>query len=95
MNEVWILTDECGHEPQVFADRESAYLYLKNGIIKDIAKIEKSDWKYAEQEIAEYKKALAELEENYAEGGNFCIDGWWYCSSYNVYQKDKEMPEYY
>lgn len=97
LKEVWILTDECGHEPQVFADRESVYLYLKNGITTDIAKMEeiRNEWKYAEEQITEYKNILAELEESYARGGSFCIDGWWYCSSYNVYQKDREMPAYY
>ena len=97
LKEVWILTDECGHEPQVFADRESVYFYLKTGLLKDIAHMEeiKDEWKYAEQDKEELEKELAELEESYAEGGSLCIDGCWYCSSYTIYQKDREMPVYY
>ena len=25
MKEVWVLKDDCGHEPYIFADRETPY----------------------------------------------------------------------
>ena len=93
MNEVWVLKDDCGHEPYIFADRETPYECLKKDITDSINyinnKTEKD--KYDIENLNEYKNNLAELEESYAEGGDFSIDGLWYCYCYKIYQIG-EMP---
>lgn len=91
LKEVWILKDDCGHEPFIFADRETPYKLLKKEITDSIEYFtKKGDNDYAE----EYERELAELEESYAEGGDFSIDGLWYCNRYKVLQKD-ERPKYF
>lgn len=94
MKEVWVLKDDCGHEPYIFADRETPYEYIKKDLTNTINyinnKTEKD--KYDNEYIEELRNNLAELEETYAEGGEFYIDGLWYCHRYKIYQKG-EMPE--
>lgn len=91
LKEVWILKDDCGHEPFIFSDRETPYKLLKEEITNSIEYFtKKGDNDY----IEEYERELAELEESYAEGGDFSIDGLWYCHCYKVLQKD-ERPKYF
>ena len=96
LKEIWVLKDDCGHEPYFFADRETPYKCIKKDIEEMIDflknKIEKD--KYDDEYIEELKNQLAELEENYAEGGEFSIDGIWYCHCYKIYQIG-EMPKHF
>ena len=67
------------------------YKLLKEEITNSIKYYtEKNMNDYAE----EYKNELAELEETYAEGGEFYIDGLWYCHRYKVHQMG-EKPKYF
>ena len=94
LKEVWILKDDCGHEPYIFADRETPYEYIKKDLTDTINyiknKAEKD--KYDDEYVEELRNNLAELEESYAEGGGFSVDGIWYCHCYKIYQKG-EMPD--
>ena len=65
-------------------DKDKDYIYFENKecIAHDL------DIEY----LDELHNELAELEEDYAEGGDFSIDGMWYCHCYKIYQKG-EMPE--
>ena len=94
LKEVWVLKDDCGHEPYIFADRETPYKCLKKDITDLINYINNKTEKdeYDIENLNEYKNNLAELEESYAEGGEFGIDGLWYCHCYKVYQIG-EMPK--
>lgn len=85
--EVWIVNDDCGHEPDIFIDREDAYAYIKMRIERNY-----KPFQCTEDEI-EYNTAIKELNEQYSEGGSFCIDGFMYADCYNVYSKG-EMPNW-
>lgn len=90
MNEVWVLKYDCGHEPQIFADRKTPYEYIKKYLTETINYFPeefKSDSDY----FKELCNDLTKLEESYSEGGDFGIDGLWYCNCYKVYQEG-EMP---
>lgn len=94
LKEVWVLKDDCGHEPYMFADRETPYEYIKKDLTKTINYINNKTEKdeYDDDYIKELNNNLAELDESYAEGGDFGIDGMWYCHCYKIYQKG-EMPD--
>jgi len=94
LKEVWVLKDDCGHEPYIFADRETPYEYIKKDLTNTINYIKNKTEKdkYDNEYIEELCNNLAELEESYAEGGSFTIDGLWYCYCYKIYQKG-EMPD--
>lgn len=94
LKEVWILKDDCGHEPYIFADRETPYEYIKKDLTDTINYIKNKTEKdkYDDEYVEELRNNLAELEESYAEGGSFSIDGIWYCHCYKIYQKG-EMPD--
>ena len=93
-NEVWVLKDDSGHEPYIFADRETPYEYIKKDLINTINYINNREEKdeLDVEYLKELNNNLTELEENYAEGGDFGIDGLWYCHCRKIYQKG-EMPE--
>lgn len=85
--EVWIVKDDCGHEPNIFIDREDAYAYIKmrmERVYKPFQCIE---------DETEYNLRMKELNEQYAEGGSFSVDGFMYADCYKVYPKG-EMPEW-
>lgn len=94
LKEVWVLKDDCGHEPYIFAERETPYEYIKKDLTNTINYIKNKTEKdkYDNEYIEELRNNLAELEESYAEGGDFTIDGLWYCYCYKIYQKG-EMPD--
>lgn len=94
LKEVWVLKDDCGHEPYIFAERETPYEYIKKDLTNTINYIKNKTEKdkYDNEYIEELHNNLAELKKSYAEGGDFTIDGLWYCYCYKVYQKG-EMPD--
>lgn len=94
LKEVWILKDDCGHEPYIFADRETPYEYMKKDILHRIEYLKNSEEKdeYYEQDLRELQDNLKELTDGYNEGGDFEIDGYMYCCCYKIYQKG-EMPD--
>ena len=94
LKKVWVLKDDCGHEPYIFADRETPYEYIKKDLTStiDYIKNKAEKDKYDDEYIEELRNNLAELEESYTEGGDFSIDGIWYCHCYKIYQKG-EMPD--
>lgn len=94
--EVWVLEDDCGHTPYIFADRETPYQCIKKDLINTINRINNREEKdeLDVEYLEELNNNLAELEADYAKGGDFCIDGLWYCRRYKIYQKG-EMPERY
>lgn len=94
LKEVWILKDDCGHEPYIFADRKTPYEYIKKDLTDTINYIKNKTEKdkYDDEYVEELRNNLAELGESYAEGGDFSIDGIWYCHCYKIYQKG-EMPD--
>ena len=94
LKEVWVLKDDCGHEPYIFADRETPYEYIKKDLINTINYINNREEKdeLDVEYLKELNNNLTELEENYAEGGDFGIDGLWYCHCRKIYQKG-EMPD--
>lgn len=93
LKEIWVLKDDCGHEPYFFADRETPYEYLKKDILRRIEFLKNSEEKdkYYEEDLQILQEDLEELTEDYNEGGDFSIDGLWYCYCYKIYQKG-EMP---
>lgn len=84
---VWIVKDDCGHEPNIFIDREDAYAYIKMCTERNYKPFQRT-----EDEI-EYNAAIKELNEQYLEGGDFCVDGFMYADCYKVYSKG-EMPNW-
>lgn len=94
LKEVWVLKDDCGHEPYIFADRETPYEYIKKDLTNTINYINNREEKdeLDVEYLKELNNNLTELEENYAEGGDFGIDGLWYCHRRKIYQKG-EMPD--
>ena len=60
-------------------------------IIKQILKNKFAE--YVHEDETEYNAAIKELDEEYAEGYNFGVDGFMYAHCYNVYPKG-EMPEW-
>ena len=94
LKEVWILKDDCGHEPYIFADRETPYEYMKKDILSRIEFLKNSEEKdeYYEEDLQALQENLKELTEDYNEGGKFSIDGYMYCHCYKIYQKG-EMPD--
>lgn len=94
MKEVWVLKDDCGHTPHIFADRETPYQCIKKDLTDTINRINSREEKdeLDIEYLEELNNDLIELEEDYAKGGDFCIDGLWYCRRYKIYQKG-EMPK--
>ena len=94
MNEVWVLKDDCGHEPYFFADRETPYEYMKKDLLHRIEFLKNKEEKdeYDEQDLQILQEELKTLTEEYNEGDEFAIDGYMYCYCYKVYQKG-EMPD--
>lgn len=87
MKEVWIVKDDCGHEPDIFINKEDAYAYIKMCTERNY-----KPFRCIEDET-EYNTAIKELDEQYSEGGYFGVDGFMYAHCYSVHQKG-EMPEY-
>lgn len=88
LKEVWIVKDDCGHEPDIFIDREDAYAYIKMCTEKNY-----KPFQCAEDEI-EYNTAIKELDEEYSDGDNFFgVDGFMYARCYKVHPKG-EIPEW-
>jgi hypothetical protein len=85
--EIWMVKDDCGHEPYLFIDKADAYAYIKMCTERNY-----KPFRCAEDE-AEYNAAIKELDEEYSEGGSFGVDGFIYAHCYNVYPKG-EMPDW-
>jgi hypothetical protein len=88
MKEVWIVKDDCGHEPDIFIDREDAYAYIKMCTERNY-----KPFRCAEDET-EYNAAIKELDEEYLDGDNFFgVDGFMYARCHKIHPKG-EIPEW-
>lgn len=85
--EVWIVKDDCGHEPNIFIDREDAYAYIKMCTDRNYKPFQRPE------DETEYNTEIKELNEQYAEGGDFGVDGFMYAAYYSVHPKG-EIPEW-
>lgn len=84
---VWLVKDDCGHEPDIFIDKADAYAYIKMCTERNYKPFQ------CPEDETEYNAAIKELDEEYAEGYGFGVDGFMYAHCYNVYPKG-EMPEW-
>ena len=85
--EVWIVQDDFGHDPYLFIDKADAYAYIKMCTDRNYKPF------YDAECETEYNAAIKELDEEYAEGYDFGVDGFMRAHCYDVYPKG-EMPEW-